>query len=128
MTGFNVHSNAHRSTSQCKLYLIQILHGTPTFRNQTLLRYIQVEHVKCVVNRLDLTNLDEPNLDVLGGCDKHAVTMVLGLTQYLQVEAKHMAKAAEACYTEGCYPSRCSNLIQWRPDNSHKNLRKICAN
>jgi len=39
------------------LYLIQVLHRTPTLGNEAALGHIQVELVHCVVDCLDLRNL-----------------------------------------------------------------------
>ncbi len=70
------------------LYLWQVIDGAPALCDQTLLCHIQVEHVQCVVDGFDLAHLDEPNLDVLGSCYQHSVTMILGLRQHLK-SAQH---------------------------------------
>ena len=79
----------YSATSQCELNLVQVLYGAPTFGNQALLRHVQVEHVQCVVDRFDLANFNEPNFYVLRGCHEYAMTMILGLTQYLQQRQFH---------------------------------------
>ena len=79
----------YRATPQSELNLVQVFYGTPTFGYQTLLRHVQIEHVQCVVDRFDLANFNEPNFDVLRGCHEYAMTMILGLTQYLQHKQFH---------------------------------------
>ena len=75
--------STHRASLECLLYLGQISYGTPALSDETFLRDVQIEHVQGVVDGLDLTDLDEPHLDVFGGCHQDAVTMVLGLGQNL---------------------------------------------
>lgn len=60
---------------------LDVQHGNPTFGDETLLGHVQVEQVERVVNRFDFADLHEPVLEVLGGSDQHAVTMVLRLSQ-----------------------------------------------
>ena len=64
---------------ECQLYGFNISSWNPAFSNQTLLSDVQVEVVESVIDGLDLADLDEPNFDILGGRDEHAMPVVVGL-------------------------------------------------
>jgi len=51
-----------------------------------------------VVDGLDLAHLDEPFLDVLGRGDQHAMTVILRLTQHLNVITQ---QCTSVCKQEG---------------------------
>ena len=78
--------SAHRATPQCQLDLVEVDDGTPALADEALVRHVEVEEVQRVVDRLHLAHLHEPHLDVLGGSDEHAMTVVLGLAQHLRRE------------------------------------------
>ena len=52
----------------------------PALGDQTLVGHVQVEEVESVVDGLDLTNLDEPQLDVFRGRREDSLAVVVGLT------------------------------------------------
>ena len=64
---------------ECELNCFNVGCWNPAFGNQTLLSDVQVEVVESVIDGLDLSNLDKPDLDVLGGRDEHAMPVVIGL-------------------------------------------------
>lgn len=66
---------------ECQLNSFDVGSWNPALGNQTLLSDIQVEVVESVIDGLDLANLDEPNLDVLGGRDEYAMPVVIGLPE-----------------------------------------------
>jgi len=72
-----------RSAAQGHLDLFEIVDRTPTLGDEAFLRHVQVEHVERVVDGFDLAHFDEPHFDVLGGCNQHAMTVVLRLAQHL---------------------------------------------
>ena len=49
--------STYRSPGESSLYLIQVLHRTPTLGNETALGHIKVEHVHGVVDGFDLLHL-----------------------------------------------------------------------
>ena len=50
------------------------------------MRHVEVEHVQCVVDGLDLLHLDDPAPDLLLGAHQHPATVVLRLAQNLNTE------------------------------------------
>ena len=80
---FFVSEYADRSASKSHLDLFQVVLRTPALADQTFLSDVEVEHVQHVVDRLDLPDLDEPDFDVLGGCNEYAMPMLLSLTEHL---------------------------------------------
>jgi hypothetical protein len=66
---------------KCQLNGFNIGSWNPAFSDQTLLSDIQVEVVESVIDGLDLANLDEPDLDILGGRNQHAMPVVVGLPE-----------------------------------------------
>lgn len=74
-------NKSHRSTTQSHLNGLDVQNRNPAFSNETLLSNVQVEQIQRMINRLDLADLNEPVLKVLGGCNQHAMTMILSLSQ-----------------------------------------------
>ena len=57
MYGHYVSSSTYRSSFKSILYLIKIRNRAPTFSDETFVRHIQIEHVHCVVDRLNFPHL-----------------------------------------------------------------------
>ena len=79
--GSNGRAGLFSSPSERKLNGFYVDDRDPALGDQTLLCDVQVEVVQSVVDGLDLANLDEPDLDVLGGCDKDSVSVIVGLAE-----------------------------------------------
>jgi len=102
MLKVTVHKGCDMPESQ--LYGFNIRGWNPAFGDQTLLSNIQVEVVESVIDGLDLANLDEPNFDVLGGRDKDAMPVVVGLP-------KNSVKIFKSLHhTNGHFAAVCSLL------------------
>lgn len=82
ISGSCAHSNTYRSTAQCQLNGFRIKQWHPTFGDQTFLRDIQIEQIQCVVDCLDFAHLDKPILELFGGRNQYATSMVLCLPQH----------------------------------------------
>jgi hypothetical protein len=80
---------AYSSSPEGQLNGLQVQNRHPALRNQTLLGYIQVEQVQCVVNGFNLAHFNEPVLDVLCSSNQDSVSVVLGLPQNLQTKLLH---------------------------------------
>lgn len=45
-----------------------------------------------MVDGFDFAHFDEPILDIFGGCDEHSMSVILRLSQYLQVIDSQLEK------------------------------------
>ena len=66
------------------LYPVKISYRAPAFGNETFLCDIKVEHIQHVVDGFDFPHFNEPNLDILGSCHQHPMSVVLGLPKHLK--------------------------------------------
>lgn len=76
--------NTHGSFGEAILHDREVSHGDPALSDEAFFRYVHVEQIHGVINRLHFPDHDAPIWQFFGNIVKHSLTMILSLIENLE--------------------------------------------